>query len=252
MSPTAPGAKSPALCAHRGLSHAVPENTLPAFGAAIAIGVDEIEFDVYQTVDGIPVIVHDPDLSRVANVPHKVEELTLTEIKEIDLGSVYGEAWRYLRIPTLDEVLAICDGTFRLNIHMKMPGSGGDLVRLVGEALRRHQLTQAAYIGGYEAILEAAIEFCPEVQRSCMTSRQVPFEVVKNAVKYGCRRLQFFGNNIDERHVAAAHEAGVHCNVFYADTLEEAQRFLALGIDTILTNRALLLLNTPGSPFTRR
>lgn len=149
----------------------MPENTLPAFGAAIALGVDEIEFDVYQTADGVPVIVHDPDLERVAKVSRRVEEMSWPEVAAIDLSVVYGEAWCGLRIPTLDQVLAICDGSFWLNIHMKMAGPGGELVQKVGEALRRHDLTEAAYIGGYEAILEAALEFCPEV----LESKGTPF-----------------------------------------------------------------------------
>ena len=40
------------FCAHRGLSALVPENTLPAFAAAYALGADEIEFDVRLTCDG--------------------------------------------------------------------------------------------------------------------------------------------------------------------------------------------------------
>ena len=55
------------LCAHRGLSHACPENTLPAFGAAIALGVDEIEFDLWLSADGVPVVCHDPRVDRTTD-----------------------------------------------------------------------------------------------------------------------------------------------------------------------------------------
>ena len=53
---------TPAVSAHRGLSGSLPENTIAAFAAAIASGVDEIEFDVSLTKDNIPVIFHDPDI----------------------------------------------------------------------------------------------------------------------------------------------------------------------------------------------
>jgi len=33
-----------------------------------------------------------------------------------------------------------------------------------------------------------------------------------------------------------AHEHGILCNVFFADDPEEARKYLAMGIDTILTN----------------
>ena len=48
----------PRLCAHRGLSQVCPENTVPAFAAAIASGAHEIELDLWTTRDGVPVICH--------------------------------------------------------------------------------------------------------------------------------------------------------------------------------------------------
>ena len=39
------------FCAHRGLSKLMPENTLPAFAAALSLGADEIEFDIRLTKD---------------------------------------------------------------------------------------------------------------------------------------------------------------------------------------------------------
>ena len=45
------------FCAHRGVSALMPENTLPAFGAALALGADEIEFDIRLTKDGKLVVM---------------------------------------------------------------------------------------------------------------------------------------------------------------------------------------------------
>lgn len=42
----------PRVCAHRGMCAAAPDNSLPAFGAAIALGADEIEPDMPSTKDG--------------------------------------------------------------------------------------------------------------------------------------------------------------------------------------------------------
>ena len=33
-----------------------------------------------------------------------------------------------------------------------------------------------------------------------------------------------------------AHKNGIRCNVFWADDIEEAKRYLEMGIDTVLTN----------------
>lgn len=41
--------KYPRKCAHRGFNVVAPENSMPAFGAAIALGAEEIEFDLWPT-----------------------------------------------------------------------------------------------------------------------------------------------------------------------------------------------------------
>ena len=47
------------VCAHRGDSGRFPENTIPAFEAAIALGCGMVEFDVRATSDGAMVLLHD-------------------------------------------------------------------------------------------------------------------------------------------------------------------------------------------------
>lgn len=48
---------------HRGARGFKPENTLPAFEAALDTGVSSIETDVHLTRDGVPILVHDPVVS---------------------------------------------------------------------------------------------------------------------------------------------------------------------------------------------
>ncbi|HWP72210.1 MAG TPA: glycerophosphodiester phosphodiesterase, partial [Gemmatimonadaceae bacterium] len=52
------------IVAHRGANREAPENTLPAFRRAIELGVHGIELDGQYTRDHIPVVHHDPALSR--------------------------------------------------------------------------------------------------------------------------------------------------------------------------------------------
>jgi glycerophosphoryl diester phosphodiesterase len=49
-----------AIISHRGLSGDEPENSLAAFRASVARGIEAIEFDVRQTLDRVLVICHDP------------------------------------------------------------------------------------------------------------------------------------------------------------------------------------------------
>jgi glycerophosphoryl diester phosphodiesterase len=68
------------LQGHRGARGLKPENTLPAFEAALDIGVTSIETDVHLTRDGVPVLIHDPQLGCVANRP-MVSSVTFAEMR---------------------------------------------------------------------------------------------------------------------------------------------------------------------------
>lgn len=59
-------ASYPRVCAHRGFHNIAPENSIPAFGAAVALGTDEIEFNLWITKDGKIVSRHDCSLERVS------------------------------------------------------------------------------------------------------------------------------------------------------------------------------------------
>jgi glycerophosphoryl diester phosphodiesterase len=74
------------VIAHRGASHDLPENTIPAFERAIELGADYVEFDVHN------------DLSVTHERPRR--------------GSAY---------PRLDDVLDVCHGRIGVMVELKRP-----------------------------------------------------------------------------------------------------------------------------------
>ncbi len=62
MTGTAGSGRPVELHGHRGARGLWPENTLPGFAGALAIGVTAIEMDVALTADGVVVLSHDPIL----------------------------------------------------------------------------------------------------------------------------------------------------------------------------------------------
>lgn len=96
---------------HRGYAAKYPENTLISFEAAIDLGVDAIEFDVWLTKDKVPVILHDGNCRRTCGVDIHIRDLTLKEAKQ--LSACYEEkfgdkfAGQAVKIPTLEEVLQL-------------------------------------------------------------------------------------------------------------------------------------------------
>lgn len=72
------------LFAHRGGSGIAPENTVHAFDAAIALGVDGLELDVRFSRDGVVVVHHDASLARTTDVADPVASLTADELARVD------------------------------------------------------------------------------------------------------------------------------------------------------------------------
>ena len=110
----------PRLCAHRGYHAMAPENTMPAFGSAVAMGAQEIEFDLWSTTDGVLVTAHDKKLERVSNGEGLVGEHSLAELKALDFGVKFGEVYKELRIPTFEEILQKLASRVVMNIHVKI------------------------------------------------------------------------------------------------------------------------------------
>ena len=66
---------------HRGYCAKYPENTMVSFEAAIDLGVDAFEFDVWLSKDKVPVIMHDGNGRRTCGVDKHVRDMTLEQIK---------------------------------------------------------------------------------------------------------------------------------------------------------------------------
>lgn len=99
--------------AHRGLHDAErPENTLPAFEAAVRAGYP-IELDVHVLADREVVVFHDDDLLRAVGLSRSLLDETRQSIRA---HRVFGSAFG---IPTLREVLGLVDGKVPLLIEIK-------------------------------------------------------------------------------------------------------------------------------------
>jgi glycerophosphoryl diester phosphodiesterase len=101
--PTPADTDLPAIIAHRGNAFEFPENTLEGLSSAVDLGVRHLEFDVQLTADLVPVLMHDAVLTRVANRPGSVHDLTAAALASIPVGEVsrLGERHANLRAPTL-------------------------------------------------------------------------------------------------------------------------------------------------------
>lgn len=113
------------IYAHRGSSGTEPENTLRAFGRAVVDGADGVELDVHLSRDGVPVVIHDRDVSRTTDGTGFVDELDLPAIRRLDAGD--GE-----RVPTLAEVLDLLAGRLKVYVEVKQSGIARHVLDVLG------------------------------------------------------------------------------------------------------------------------
>lgn len=230
----------PRVFAHRGLATEAPENTLLAFVKALAIGATHIETDVHGSKDGVAVISHDPDLTRLAGRPAEVSDLTMAELREIDLGA--GQAFCSLA----DALDAFPETFFNIDIKsadavgpavdaiLAAGATGRVLVTSFGDARRRAAVrrlpgvaTSASARPFLTALVAAKLGLSPVVRRALRSVDAVQVPMKALGITVTSRRM-----------IRAFHAAGVEVHVWTINEPSVMRDLLSRGVDGIVTDRA--------------
>lgn len=138
------------VAAHRGDWIYAPENSIPALEHAIFFGADMIETDVRLTKDGKIIMMHDYAVDRTTTGTGTVSELTLAEIRKLNLRTGWGGPTD-LQVPTLEEYIEIAKNKILLYLDKAgydLPGNEqGHLVKELLKVLKAHgALEQAVFV----------------------------------------------------------------------------------------------------------
>lgn len=239
--------------AHRGGGGEAPENTLPAFEAAVGMGFRYLETDVHTTRDGALLAFHDADLARLTDRVGRICELTLPEVREADAGYAFspdgGVTFPFrgtgVVIPTLEELLTRWEDVY-LNIDAKADETVAPLVELVS----RLDAFGRVCIGSFSDRRVARIRALAR-GRLCSSMGQVATVMAFGASRTG-RMPRFHADclqvprrwgplRVDRRFVKAAHHAGLPVHVWTVDDQAEMESLLDLGVDGIMTDRPRVL-----------
>jgi glycerophosphoryl diester phosphodiesterase len=205
-------AKPVVVIAHRGEHLRHPENTLPAFRAAIDIGADFIEVDVRTTADGRLVLMHDASVDARTDGHGQVSTLTFEEIRRLDAGIRMGKEFAGTRVPTFEEVLELARGRIGVYVDCKAI-SAEDLVA----ALEKARMASASVIYGGAQLLERvaalrpALRVMPEANNAAVLRRLIEALHLRVAA--------FDARDFNDETIAVARAAGVE---IYVDRLGPA------------------------------
>jgi glycerophosphoryl diester phosphodiesterase len=240
------------LCAHRGAMGTHPENTLPAFRAAVESGAHMIEFDVRLTKDGEIVVIHDESVDRTTDGSGLVARLTFEEIRQLDAGSWKSGAFSGVRVPSLNEVLAIMPMNIWLNIHIKGEDMLGALV--AAELENQNRLHQAflACGAGASSLARAAV---PGIMICNMDRRENNTDYVRETIEMGADFIQLRGPVYQGfyGYTRILRENGIRINYFGTDDPDELKALFEYGVDFPLVDdikRTINILPELGIPVT--
>jgi glycerophosphoryl diester phosphodiesterase len=220
----------PTAISHRGLRHNAPENSIPAFIAAIDAGAAAVELDVHTSADGVIHVHHDPapgGLDSGGNPWRLIAEMASKEIADAKLlGDV--------AIPTLDAVIEAVDGRAGIFIEVKGLGMEDALVR----CLKRHvgRVDQLAVHSFDHRIIRRIRGLFPSVRTGIL---QVSYLVDSCATLRlsGATDLWQHVDFIDATLVSGVHACRGKVIAWTANTPEQWERLDRFNVDGICTDK---------------
>jgi glycerophosphoryl diester phosphodiesterase len=230
----------PAIFAHRGARRAAPENTLPAFAAALDMGADGIELDVHRSADGHLVVIHDFAVDKTTDGTGVVEQMTFAELMQLDAGSHFAPEFAGTRIPTLEAVLDLVADRCRINIEIKsIDPYGDDASDAVAALVRRRNLYDQVIVSSFNPITLIKMRHLDaRIVLGVLYDDEMPnfFRAVWAGPPILPQAQHPHHRLVTADYMAWANRIGAQVNTWTVNDPQEAQRLAALHVTTLITD----------------
>lgn len=232
---------SPLIEAHRGDSANAPENTLAAFARALALAVPSIELDVHPARDGVLMVIHDDTVDRTSDGAGVVGDMTVDELRRLDVGAKFGPPFIGEMIPRLSEVLKMVAQTpAQLNVEIKLSPAGTNVPRTVAQILRRFGKQGEYIVSSFDlSCLLQVRALDPEITLALIGNGP---EILARARQHGLPWINCNHRTVDRELVDHAHRQGIRVSVWTVDDPKTLSFWRRVGVDKICTNRPALML----------
>ena len=224
------------IVAHRGAAGKAPENTLASIRQAIADQTDWVEIDVQESADGEVVVVHDSDFMKLANVNLKVWEGTLSQLREIDIGSWFDPQFAAERVPTLVEVLDAAKGKAGVVIELKYYGHDQQLEQRVVDIVEQAGMTDKV------AIMSLKYEGIQKIRalRPDWTIGLLSATAIGNLASLDVDFLAVASGMATPGFIRRSHDQGKQVFVWTLNDAVSLSRMMSLGVDGVITDEPAL------------
>lgn len=234
------------VCGHRGFSARYPQNTLPAFRAAIAVGCDRIEYDLHPTCDGRLVVCHNDTVDATSDGSGRIADMTFAELRKLDFGRYRGEEFAGTRIPEFREVLELADALNPALFHLVelKVDSVAFAEQVLAELARYRMEGRFTLVSFHLELLREMKQRHPKIRihgNPDMALRDFPYEEYRDFDSVG-----LYHENITAEVVRNFHAAGVLVDAWTVDSAGEFRKQAANGVDSVTSNDPETILTERG------
>jgi glycerophosphoryl diester phosphodiesterase len=216
----------PEVIGHRGTPD--DENTLRGLRDAVAAGAAGLEFDVWWTSDGVPVLSHDPTVDRTTTAHGPIAAMTAAQVRRLrtDRGQT---------VPTLDEALRYAVAQRQTAMVELKPTPTPAQVQSLLAAIRATRAGAYVIVHSFnpEAV-DAVRRAAPEL-RTALTHEKTPISGAE-AARYGTS-LNVSRYLVTPEAVRDWHAAGLRVYTWTANWPPAWEKAKAAGVDAVLTDR---------------
>ncbi len=245
-----PPNKSLAIIAHRGGAGLAPENTLAAFRNGLALGADFLEMDAQLTQDGILVIIHDDTIDRTTDGKGRVADFTLQQIQLFNAAAKYANGTTERQaIPTFVQVLDLAKPTrARLEVEIKVPAQGryAGIEEKMIDALEEIAMIDRVQISSFDFnVLRDVKKFSPRTRTVALLTFDYfrandisqPTKIIEQIQGISAELIAINKDLLAPPLVQEAHRRKMQVEAWTVDREDEMKKFIAMGVDGIITNR---------------
>jgi glycerophosphoryl diester phosphodiesterase len=240
----------PRVFGHRGSAGTHPENTLESFRAAVAAGVQCLEFDIHMTRDGEVVVAHDNHLGRMCGLERRIPEMTYAQLANADAGRMFtldGATFPFrdkgIRVPRLVEVLAAFP---KLRMIVEVKQIAPSVVEAMLEVIERAGMRRNVLVASeHQEPLDEVRKLAPEIPTNfsylesgqfiqAMVGRDANYRAPGDAVQIPHRHESW--ELVTRESVDFAHRVGVEVHVWTVNEEAEMSELLDMGVDGLISD----------------
>jgi glycerophosphoryl diester phosphodiesterase len=207
-----------------------------------------MECDVHLTADGFVVVAHDEHTLRMGSKVLDIEKSTLEKLRQITVSGSFGGEYSGEKIPLLSETFRYLGDDREYYIELK--GKNPALIPAVKEVVlasgvAEKQIVFISFSGKLISLMKKAMPGCRALWLNSLDEHGHVADgdrLVAELESLGVDGIDSWNHpELNAELIRKVHDAGKIFAVWTVDVPDEAEKLIAMGVDSITSNRAAWL-----------